>query len=251
MIATSSITHATPASFYAHTLSRGSAEEIAWQLSQSDLDFFAGGGLRFFNKRKDGRNLLNALNEKQFSIDTTALSDFSKIQSSEKAGYLLASDAMPRATEGRGNFLSKATELAIQFLGKDNSGFFIMAEGAQIDWGGHENNAAYLVSELIDFDDTIGKVLDYAEKDGNTLVIVTSDHETGGFTLAAKKKKREDGSEYSDYSEIDMIFSTGGHSATLIPVFAYGPGAEEFSGIYENADIFEKILKITKWGEQY
>ena len=248
MIATSSITHATPASFYAHTINRGSAEKIALHLVQSEIDFFAGGGLQFFNQREDGQNLLNTLNEKQFTIDTTSLNEFSTIKSSQKAGYLLAKDDMPKATEGRGNFLSKATELAIQFLGKDNSGFFLMAEGSQIDWGGHENNGAYLVSELIDFDDAVGKALDYAEKEGNTLVIVTSDHETGGFTLAAKKKKTEDGEEYSDYSEIGMTFSTTGHSATLIPVFAYGPGSEEFAGIYENTKIFEKILNATKWG---
>ena len=250
MIATSSITHATPASFYAHTINRDSAEKIALQLVQSEIDFFAGGGLQFFNNRKDGRNLLSVLNEKQFTIDTTALIDFSNIQSSHKVGFLLAKDEMPPAAEGRGNFLSRATELAIRFLSKDNSGFFMMAEGSQIDWGGHANNASYLVSELIDFDDAVGKALDFAEKDGNTLVIVTSDHETGGFTLAAKTKKREDGSEYSDYSEIGITFSTTGHSATLIPVFAYGPGSEEFEGIYENNNIFEKILKVTKWREQ-
>jgi alkaline phosphatase len=99
---------------------------------------------------------------------------------------------------------------------------------------------------MIDFDDAIGKALDFAEKDGNTLVIVTSDHETGDFTLAAKKKKRGDGKEYSDYNDIDMAFSTIGHSATLIPVFAYGPGSKEFVGIYENNMIFDKILKVTK-----
>ncbi|MCK5440568.1 MAG: alkaline phosphatase, partial [Maribacter sp.] len=174
MIATSSITHATPASFFAHAISRGSTEEIALHLAQSEVDFFAGGGLQFFNKRKDGRNLLDALKEKKFTIDTTALGDFAKIRSSEKAGYLLAANDMPPAAEGRGDFLSKATTLAIQFLSKDDAGFFMMAEGSQIDWGGHQNNGPYLVSELIDFDDAIGEALDYAEKDGNTLVIVTS-----------------------------------------------------------------------------
>lgn len=250
MIATSSITHATPASFYAHTLNRGSADDIALQLVQSEVDFFAGGGLQYFNNRKDGQNLFNTLTDKQFDIDTIALNDFSNIKSSQKVGYLLAKDGMLPASEGRGDFLSKATELAIRFLSKDNSGFFMMAEGSQIDWAGHANNATYLVSELIDFDDAVGKALDYAEKDGNTLVIVTSDHETGGFTLAAKKKKAKDGKEYSDYSEIGMTFSTKGHSATLIPVFAYGPGSEEFAGIYENTNIFEKVLEVTKWKEE-
>jgi len=78
-------------------------------------------------------------------------------------------------------------------------------------------------------------------------VIVTADHDTGVFTLAASKKMNAEGEEYSDYTVAEGIFSTGGHSATLIPVFAYGPGAEEFSGVYENNEIFHKILKVTNW----
>lgn len=115
VIATSSITHATPASFYAHTLNRGFAEKIALQLVKSEIDFFAGGGLQFFNKRKDGQNLLQTLNEKQFVIDTIALNESANILPSQKAGFLLAKDAMLPTAEGRGDFLSKATELAIQF----------------------------------------------------------------------------------------------------------------------------------------
>jgi alkaline phosphatase len=247
LVSTSSITHATPAAFYAHNISRGAAEEIALDLSKSDVDFFAGGGIRFFNNRKDERNLLDVLKGKDFAIDTTALSDISAIQSYTKAAYLLANNHMPPAAKGRGDFLTKATDLGIQFLNKDDSNFFMMVEGSQVDWGGHANDGEYLVSELIDFDDAIGKALDFAEKDGNTLVVVTADHETGGFTLASTIKKREDGSEYSDYDEISFNFSTGGHSATLIPVFAYGPGSEEFNGVYENTAIFDKILKLTKW----
>jgi len=247
VIATSSITHATPACFYAHVFERGQEEEIALQLHKSEIDFFAGGGLNFFTKRSDKQNLLDEFKRNQFTIYTDTLSDFSQIVSSQKAGFLLAENEMPKMVEGRGDFLSKATKLGIEFLSKDDSGFFLMSEGSQIDWGGHSNDTPYLISELIDFDNVIGKVLEFAEKDGNTLVVVTSDHETGGFTLAAKKKKKEDGSEYSDYSEIGPTFSTGGHSATLIPVFAYGPGSEEFAGVYENNEIFEKILKVTNW----
>jgi len=250
IIATSSITHATPASFYAHQISRKMNDEIALDLLNSDVDFFAGGGLQHFKNRKDKRNLLEELSNKNFSIDTTALGDFSQIKTSDKVGFLLAKDGMPKMLEGREDFLSNATTLAIQYLSKDNSPFFIMAEGSQIDWGGHQNDSSYLISELLDFDNLIGKVLDYAEKDGNTLVIVTSDHETGGFTLSAKKKKRKDGSEYNDYSEVGSSFSTGGHSATLIPVFAFGPGSGEFRGVYENNEIFEKILRITNWKEK-
>ncbi|WP_242094374.1 alkaline phosphatase [Aestuariivivens sediminicola] len=247
VIATSSITHATPASFYAHVFDRGQEEDIALQLHKSEIDFFAGGGLNFFTKRSDKQNLLEEFRRNHFTIYTDNLSDFSQIAFSQKVGFLLAEYKMPKMEDGRGDFLSKATELGIEFLSKDNLGFFLMSEGSQIDWGGHSNDAPYLISELIDFDNVIGKVLDFAEKDGNTLVVVTSDHETGGFTLAAKKRKKEDGSVSSDYREISPTFSTGGHSATLIPVFAYGPGSEEFVGIYENNEIFEKILKVTHW----
>jgi len=252
VISTSSIQHATPASFYAHVINRGLYEDITADMVISEIDFFAGGGLKFFNNRKDGRNLLKELKTKGFGLDTTALGDFEGIKQYSKMAYLLAENHMDPVAKGRGDFLPKATELGIQFLNKDtdNSNFFIMIEGSQVDWGGHANDADYLISELIDFDDAIGKSLDFAEKDGNTLVIVTADHETGGFTLSSTLKKREDGKSYSDYDEITGTFSTNGHSATLIPVFAYGPGSETFSGVYENTEIFHKILKATNWNNK-
>ena len=252
VISTSSIQHATPASFYAHVINRGLYEDIAADMVNSDIDFFAGGGTNFFNKRNDGKNLLDELKTKGFGLDTTALGVFSEIKQQSKMAYLLANNHMDPAAKGRGDFLPKATELGIRFLNKDadNSNFFIMIEGSQIDWGGHSNDADYLISELIDFDDAIGKALDFAEKDGNTLVIVTADHETGGFTLSSSPKKTEDGNSYSDYNEITGTFSTNGHSATLIPVFAYGPGSEAFTGVYENTQIFHKILKATDWANE-
>ena len=249
VISTSSIVHATPASFYAHQINRGMYDEIAADLAISDIDFFAGGGTKFFNKRKDERNLFDDLKAKDFVIDTTKLGDFNSIQSHAKVGYLLGKEHMPPTAKGRGDYLPNATELGIQFLNKDNGSFFLMVEGSQVDWGGHANDADYLISELIDFDNAIGKALEFAKKDGNTLVIVTADHETGGFTLASSTKTNAKGRTYSDYSEIGPTFSTGGHSATLIPVFAYGPGAEEFTGVYENNEIFHKMLKLTGWNK--
>ena len=252
VISTSAIQHATPAGFYAHALNRGLYEDIAADMVISDIDFFAGGGKKFFNKRKDGRNLFVELEAKGFSIDTMALGNFAGIKQYSKMAYVLAENAMDPVAKGRGDYLPKATELGIHFLNKDadDSNFFLMIEGSQIDWGGHANDADYLISELIDFDDAIGKALDFAEKDGNTLVIVTADHETGGFTLSSTLKKTEDGKSYSDYNEITGSFSTSGHSATLIPVFAYGPGSEAFSGVYENTDIFHKILEATNWNDK-
>ncbi|NNF35218.1 MAG: alkaline phosphatase, partial [Saprospiraceae bacterium] len=109
------------------------------------------------------------------------------------------------------------------------------------DWGGHANDAEYVIQETLDFDIMLGKVLDFAKSDGNTLVIVTADHETGGLSLSAATIFGT-----SDYTKITPTFSTGNHSAALIPVFAYGPGAENFTGIYQNSDLFFHMLKALK-----
>ena len=237
VIATSTITHATPASFYAHVDYRKKEALIATDLLNSKVDFFAGGGRKFFNAREDGKDYITLLRNKGFEIETEALDPTSLMNGEQKYGYLLADDGMPKMIEGRGNFLVDATKLGIKRLSKNKKGFFLMVEGSQVDWGGHNNEAAYLTGEIIDFDNAIGVALDYAEKDGNTLVIVTADHETGGFTLAA---------DNGNYNRILPVFSTSGHSATMVPVFAYGPGTENFMGIYENTEIYLKLKKLLK-----
>lgn len=235
VIATSTITHATPGSFYAHVKARKMEEEIANDLVNSDIDFFAGGGVNFFTNRVDKRDTVKELVDKGFIMDTLSLNKTAALKKNKRYGYLLSQGGMPRIIDGRGSFLYDATRMGINRLSMNKKGFFLMVEGSQVDWGGHNNDADYLISEIIDFDTVIGQVLDYAEEDGNTLVIVTADHETGGFTLAA-----DDG----DYNKIRPTFSTGGHSATMVPVFAYGPGAIEFSGVYENTEIYHKMKKL-------
>ena len=236
LVSTSSITHATPASFYAHVRSRRMQEQIARELMESDVDFFAGGGIKFFNKRKDGEDLIKGLELKGFTVDTTKLAK-KGMSINNKYAFLLGQDFMPKMEDGRGDFLPKATNLALDHLSQDPKGFFLMVEGSQIDWGGHANDANYIIEEMKDFDKTIGEALDFAKKDGNTLVVVTADHETGGFALSSAKVRKQD-----DYRGLAPTFSTGGHTAALIPVFAYGPGAERFKGIYQNQEIFDKML---------
>ena len=235
VIATSTITHATPASFYAHVESRKMEEDIAEALAASKVNFFAGGGLKFFNDRSDNENLIIELEKYNFSIETSALDTDTFLNPDKRYGYLLADKGMPKMTEGRGPFLKNAAKLGLNFLSQSSYGYFMMIEGSQIDWGGHANDANYLIEEMIDFDNTLGYVLDFVEQEGNTLLIVTADHETGGFTLAAQNH---------NHNVINPTFSTNGHSATMVPLFAYGPGAEYFSGIYENTDVYHKIKKI-------
>lgn len=241
VIATSSITHATPASFYAHVKSRNLADDIALDMLEAPVDFFAGGGLDYFAKREDGRNLIKELEDKGFVISTDAMNKPANMSLNNNYGFLLADDGMPEMTKGRGDFLPDATQIAIDFLSQDKDGFFLMVEGSQIDWGGHANDSEYVIEEVKDFDKVINAALDFAEKDGNTLVIVTADHETGGFSLSAAEVRKQ-----RDYKYIKPTFSTGGHSAALIPVYAYGPGAAKFQGIYQNNDIFKKMLEAAR-----
>lgn len=236
VVATSTITHATPASFYAHVPSRRMYEEIALHLSDANVDFIAGGGLNHFNAREDGQDLVDKMRRQGYEVNTDTLARFRRVSPNRKYLNLMAADAMPRMLDGRGEFLENATRNALRYMEKKENPFFLMVEGSQIDWGGHANELDYVVTELLDFNEVLGMVLNFAEKNGNTLVVVTADHETGGLALAGGE----------GYVEIDYKFSTGGHTATLIPVFAFGTGSEKFNGIYQNNEIFHKMMEVVK-----
>ena len=241
VVATSSVTHATPASFYGHVLNRGSEDSLALQLLESEIDFFAGGGIDYFTNREDGTDLLALATEKGFSLDTSGLAASGSLTPGEKYGYLLAGGGMPSKINGRGDFLPKATLLAIEQLSQNDDGFFLMVEGSQIDWEAHGNRAEGTVAEVHDFEKAIAAALDFADRDGNTLVVVTADHETGGLSMSARLNPETGG---RDYKVVGPDFATSSHSATLIPVFAYGPGAGRFTGIYENTELFHSMAAL-------
>jgi len=238
VISTASITGATPAGFYAHASDRRMHYDIADWLLDSDIDFFAGGGLQYFlSSEGDDR-----FTSRHIDLELDKLKKIRRPEPGERYGFLLAMDGMPTMEEGRGNFLPDATKIGLDFLsGQADKGFILMVEGAQIDWACHANDADYLVAEMLDFEETVRAAFDFAKKDGNTLVIVTADHETGGFTLSAAGEERYT----EDYATIEPKFSTITHSATLVPLLAYGPGAEKFRGIMRNTEIFFRIIELT------
>lgn len=232
LVATSAITHATPAGFAAHQVSRDSAELIALDIIKSGVDIFIGGGEDNFSTRKDGLNLMDSLRKRGYQV----ISDVRDMMD-ESAGIacLTAVHHNPSKLDGRGDMFPDAVAAAIRFLDKKKTGFFLMAEGSQIDWAGHDNSTEGVVAEMLDFDQAIRIALDFAEKDGNTLVIVTADHETGGMSIT--------GGDFKS-GTVEAVFGTEEHTAVMVPVFASGPGAENFSGIYENTDIFVKMMHV-------
>lgn len=238
LIATYSITNATPAAFIAHVPDRGMEEQIAEFFLETDIDLFMGGGRKFFDKRRDGRLLTRELEEKGY----TMIYDVDRIETSEgkKLGGLFAPNAMKTIKDGRGDYLPTATAKALEVLAKNSrKGFFIMIEGSMIDKGGHNNDIGMVVEETLDFDRAVKAAFDFADRNPGTLVVVTADHETGGLTLPSGKPDfslPDQGVKYS--------FSTGGHTGTLIPIYAYGAGAQHFSGIMENTDIPKIMARL-------
>ena len=233
LVSTSSILHATPASFIAHNENRNNYDQLAEHFLKTDIEVFIGGGYANFADREDGQDLVQALKDKDYQV----LREMNQIQAitEGKLAGLTAEKHNPKYSEGRGDMLPQATQTALNILDNNQKGFFLMVEGSQIDWGGHGNDTEYIVEETLDFNRAVEKALAFAESNPNTLLIVTADHETGGMGL-----NRGDLQAH----QVEAGYTTGGHTGVMVPVFAKGPGAEHFRGIYENTDIFKKMKAL-------
>ena len=253
---TCELTHATPGSFFAHQPSRKLMNEIGADfitgmsphdladlqerngqtdvgsqfVKKGSIDVALGGGRKYFDT--------NALKNNGYAIGTGYEAMKQLQNQSRRVVFYDDQPFPPKAHEGRnkeGMYLADASESVLNTMFLNPKGSFTMIEGSQVDWAGHENDSTYLMAEMEDFDVAIRRVIAMAKADKNTLVIVTADHETGGLSLTEWDKAR---------SQPAMHFSTGHHTGIPVPVFAYGPGAELFSGAYQNTAIFTKIQDL-------
>ncbi len=236
IVVTSAITHATPASFVAHQEKRDMYEEIALDILASDIEVMIGGGWKHFTSRKDKRDLLVDLRSKGYQV-AYSLAEVQIARSPKLAG-LLAEEHMPPVAE-RKDMLPRSVDAALRLLAPSPRGFFMMIEGSQIDFEGHTNESPDIFHEMIDFDDAIGVVLAFAKANPGTLVVVTADHETGGLALKSGN---------SSTGQISALFASTNHTGTMVPVFAYGPGSEQFSGIMDNTHIQHKLARMLRDG---
>ncbi len=232
IVVTSSVTHATPAAYYSHQPSRTMDEEIALDLYNADLDIIIGGGLKYFKNRKDNQDLVEMFMTKKYKF----VDDIGKIdkRSSRKALMLVANDYLENK-KNRDDYLMHAWQRAFRTLIKDKEGFFLMLEASQIDWAGHAKNTPYLLGEMRDFDDVIGNIWEFLGSDNETLILVLADHETGGLSINGGSLKTK---------KVVNRWTTKNHTASLVPVFAHGPGAELFDGVYDNTEIFTKLKSL-------
>ena len=225
IVATSSITHATPAAFFAHIDSRYKEKEIANQFLNSPINIGLGGGVEFFDIEKASKS--HVLLDRKELLDLDFRSD-------KKILGLFDEDGIVRSEEKPTQ--RQMTAFALKHLSKDIdvcTGFFLMTEGSQIDWAAHDNNAKKMLIEFDDFDNTVKDLINFVTKDKNTLLIITADHETGGLQIMKQNNKN-----------VLIKWGTGSHTGTPVGVYAYGPGAHKFSDLMDNTDIHYKILDL-------
>ena len=232
IVVTCGLTDATRATFCANNTERDNEEDLAADFTSCEVDFLFGGGRNKFHNRADNRNILTEMEAKGYTVCNTL--DETIASQDNKILAILEEGQLPLADE-RGDLFQKATGKVLELLSKNKNGFFAMIEGSRIDDCGHWNDLPKLVKEIGDFDRTVGHVLQWAEKDGKTLVVILSDHETGGLSIT--------GGEISN-GEVTGRFANKEHSGILVPVYTYGPQSHQFTGIIDNTDIFRKIKSI-------
>ncbi|MCM3598103.1 alkaline phosphatase [Metabacillus idriensis] len=189
LVATSEITHATPASFGAHDDNRKNMNAIADDYfdeminGKHKIDVLLGGGTSNFIR--PDRNLTEEFKKDGYSYVTNK-QDMMKDKNDQLLG-LFAPGGMPKMIDRTNEMpsLEEMTNTAIKKLNQNKNGFFLMVEGSQIDWAGHDNDVVASMSEMEDFERAYKAAIDFAKKDKNTLVVATADHSTGGFSIGS------------------------------------------------------------------
>jgi alkaline phosphatase len=245
LVATSTITHATPASFGAHAKSRSSENTIAEQLLANRVNVLLGGGRKFFlprsdrdSARKDNRDLFAEAQQAGYGC-VTSEQELRSTHAPHVLGlFQLAAMTTVPPEPSLGTLASEAIRLLRQVdraSPTGNSRFFLMVEGSQIDSACHGHDAKRAIRQVLLFDQAVQAAIDFALQDGHTLVIVTADHETGGLSLSGGDEKNP---------ETRVRWSTMGHTGSPVPIGAFGPAAALFAGEQDNTDIPKKIAHL-------
>lgn len=240
IVTNGSINGATAAAFTTHADNRDEKEKISRQLVELKLDFLLGTSdeLFYLNSPEPITEATMTQSGWDVFIDQN-LEDVILGSAPVCIGYTVMIDEAASIHQQKNVYgdnvptLRAAFELSIQKLSEGNRGFFLMLEEDWIDSWGHENEFALIGNSVSDLDDAVRSILKFAEKDGETLVIVTADHECGGLTIPVLSSER-----------IEHHFSTKEHTASTVPLFAYGPGSHYFSGSLDNTDIYLIISRL-------
>lgn len=226
VVTTCHLADATPADFCCHDEYRYHYDAIIADYLECGVDYIAGGGRDYFGpRREDGRDIVAEMKDKGYNYATVCEE---LLAAQLPVLGLMSDDNLPVAQE-RGDLFRKMVARGIETLSSAaaDKGFVMMIEGSCIDDWQHENDIEKAMEELLDFDRTLGDVLQWAAADGHTLVVVTADHATGALTL-------QDGN--LSEGRIGVAFGNQSHNGIAVPVYAWGPGSQMFTGIRENAE---------------
>lgn len=225
LVATKSITDATPAAFSAHVQHRIFQEEIAQhqlqKFADGSLDLALGGGTAYYEAEENQEYLQSA---KDAGLSYTTSWEDAKNANLPLAGLFASSELDTTQTPS----IAEMTDFALNKLSADENGFFLMIEGSQIDIGSHSNDLDYMSYELYQFDIAVSIAMRYVALNPDTVLVITADHETGGLKLPENLSPDNVHKSY---------YTTSGHTGVNVPVFALGGGSEQLAGINDNTDI--------------
>ena len=227
---------ATPCDFCCHNEYRYNQDDLIADYVTCGVDYLSGGGLDWFTvKRKDNRDITREMAAAGYTV---ALTEEELMAADLPVIGILAPDNLPVAME-RGDLYRRTVARGLDILSRESGdqGFVMMLEGSCIDDWLHGNDIEKAMGELLDFDRTIGDVLTWAAADGHTLVVVTADHNTGALTL-------QDGN--LEEGRIGVAFGSESHNGIAVPVYAWGPGSDAFTGIRDNAEWGQLIASFVK-----
>ncbi len=234
LVATSAITHATPAAFAAHVESRNNYAEIARQIAHAGITVLFGGGRKHFQSKDNGgeqeTDLLDAMAARGVQV-VASLEE--AINENRPVIGLFAEEDLPAANKERQPTTTAMALRALEILDNDPDGFFLMVEESQVDWGGHDNDYDYVKSEMASLNDLIDGLLAYQADYPEVLVVLVADHDTGG--LAMQRKALGSG--------LKAAWTTKSHTGNLVPIFSTGPGGEAFDAVVDNTFIGQTLIR--------
>ncbi len=263
LVATSTITHGTPAAFGAHLKNRNCENEIARQyIHITGVDVILGGGkMRFISTTQDkcgaGGDFISAAQAKGYAIVYTK-EELLKVQNTNKLLGLFSEGPLAPGPKRAGDdtikslepTLAEMTGSALKVLEKNDNGFFLLVEASQVDWANHAHDLVYQIAEILALDQTVRVVLDWADaqpsRKSGTLIIMVPDHETGGFAIDGPL-----GSTIAGPAQlVNAGWTSKGHTAVDTMIWSQGPYSQYLGRAIDNTDVFY-IMKAALEGKEY
>lgn len=267
IVATSEITHATPGDFTAHTNNRKYYNQILQQQINQDMEVVLGGG---FNKASGFSSevssdefesyyeeQVNNIKEEGFDFITTkdqlTSYDGDKLWGSFADADLKYDFDRQSDNDNVQPSLAEMTNKAIEVLNKDEDGFFLMVEGSKVDWAAHANNTVGIVSDILAFDEAVKAAIEFAKTDGNTVVVVTTDHGNSGITIGSSYYNENiESYDKATYENTTDLLKNATITEERFNEIASGKSNDEIKAIakkYYGIDLNDEELAIVK-GEQ-